>query len=38
LDAIDSHGHVPVPTGPGLGVAIDWDFVTKHQTGVTVYE
>jgi L-alanine-DL-glutamate epimerase-like enolase superfamily enzyme len=27
-----------VPTGPGLGVAIDWDFVTKHQTGVTVYE
>ncbi|MGH2458720.1 MAG: enolase C-terminal domain-like protein, partial [Chloroflexota bacterium] len=38
LDAIDSRGHVPVPTGPGLGVAIDWDFVTKHQTGVTVYE
>jgi L-alanine-DL-glutamate epimerase-like enolase superfamily enzyme len=38
LDAIDNQGHVPVPMGPGLGVAIDWDFVTKHQTGVTVYE
>jgi L-alanine-DL-glutamate epimerase-like enolase superfamily enzyme len=38
LDAIDNQGHVPVPMGPGLGIAIDWDFVTKHQTGVTVYE
>ena len=24
LDAIDSDGHVPVPAGPGLGVAYDW--------------
>jgi L-alanine-DL-glutamate epimerase-like enolase superfamily enzyme len=38
LDAIDNQGHVPVPMGPGLGVAIDWDFVTKHQTGVMVNE
>ncbi len=38
FDAVDSRGHVSVPTGPGLGVAIDWDFVRHNQTGVTVYE
>jgi L-alanine-DL-glutamate epimerase-like enolase superfamily enzyme len=38
IDAIDSRGHVPLPTGPGLGVTVDWDYVTSHQTGVTVYE
>jgi L-alanine-DL-glutamate epimerase-like enolase superfamily enzyme len=34
LDAIDRNGHVPVPQGPGLGVEIDWDWVTKHRTGM----
>jgi L-alanine-DL-glutamate epimerase-like enolase superfamily enzyme len=29
-DAIDATGCVPVPTGPGLGVSYDWDFVRKH--------
>jgi L-alanine-DL-glutamate epimerase-like enolase superfamily enzyme len=38
LDAVDARGHVPVPTGPGLGAAIDWDYVRHHQTGLTVYE
>jgi L-alanine-DL-glutamate epimerase-like enolase superfamily enzyme len=38
LDAIDEHGHVPVPRGPGLGVSIDWDFVRHNQVGLIVYE
>jgi L-alanine-DL-glutamate epimerase-like enolase superfamily enzyme len=38
LDAVDARGHVPVPTGPGLGVTLDWDFVAAHGTGLTVYE
>ncbi len=33
LDAIDEHGCVPVPDGPGLGVDIDWDWIKAHQTG-----
>ncbi len=37
LNAIDVNGHVPVPHGPGLGVAIDWDWVSRHQTGVAEY-
>ena len=38
LDAIDAKGHVPIPQKPGLGVDIDWDWVTKQRTGMTVYE
>jgi L-alanine-DL-glutamate epimerase-like enolase superfamily enzyme len=38
LDAVDARGHVPVPTGPGLGVTIDWDYVAAHRTGLMVYE
>lgn len=34
LDAIDARGHVPIPQGPGLGVAIDWEWVTAHRTGM----
>lgn len=30
-DAIDQHGTVPVPTGPGLGVNYDWEFVLRHK-------
>ncbi len=37
LDAIDERGHVPVLQGPGLGVAIDWDYVRQQEVGVTVY-
>jgi L-alanine-DL-glutamate epimerase-like enolase superfamily enzyme len=38
LDAVDAHGHVPVLLGPGLGGAIDWDYVQHQQVGVTVYQ
>ncbi|HWQ12111.1 MAG TPA: enolase C-terminal domain-like protein [Roseiflexaceae bacterium] len=37
LDAIDADGCVPVPQGPGLGVAIDWDWVAAHRTGLVEY-
>jgi len=38
LDAVDDRGHVPVPTGAGLGTPLDWDFLNAHQTGRVVYE
>jgi L-alanine-DL-glutamate epimerase-like enolase superfamily enzyme len=38
IDSIDARGHVPVPTGPGLGVQLDWDFIKSHSAGVTTYE
>jgi len=38
ISAIDAEGNVPVPQGPGLGVAIDWDWVEHHRTGLVVYE
>jgi L-alanine-DL-glutamate epimerase-like enolase superfamily enzyme len=34
LSAIDGRGHVPIPQGPGLGVAIDWEWVEGHRTGM----
>jgi L-alanine-DL-glutamate epimerase-like enolase superfamily enzyme len=38
LDAVDAHGHVPVPQGPGLGVTIDWEWVQANEVGKVVYE
>jgi len=38
LDAIDKNGYIQVPQGPGLGVEYDWDFITKHSKGATVYD
>lgn len=38
LDCIDANGHVPVPDGPGLGVAYDWDYIARHRTNLTVFE
>jgi len=38
LDCVDSDGTVPVPTGPGLGVTYDWDFIAKHRTALHVFE
>ena len=38
LDAVDKNGHVTVPTGPGLGVTFDWDWIKAHQTGHAVYD
>ena len=37
LDAIDEDGCVPTPTGPGLGVEIDWDCMAAHKVGVQAY-
>jgi L-alanine-DL-glutamate epimerase-like enolase superfamily enzyme len=37
LDAIDADGCVPVPQGPGLGVAIDWDWVAHNRTALVSY-
>ena len=31
---LDGDGCVPVPSGPGLGVTYDWDFISKQQTGL----
>jgi len=38
IDAIDKKGYIEVPQGPGLGVEYDWEFITGHSTGVTVYQ
>ena len=34
LDAVEPGGYVPVPTGPGLGVVYDWEFIKKNTTAV----
>ena len=31
LDAIGQDGCVAVPTGPGLGVQYDWDYINEHE-------
>lgn len=38
LEAVDRHGYVPVPQGPGLGVELDWDYIRAHEAGKVVYE
>lgn len=38
LDASDGEGNFPVPTGPGLGVTYDWDFIKKRTTAVHRFE
>ena len=35
---IDGDGCVPIPQLPGLGVAINWDWVERYRTGLVVYE
>ena len=37
LESIDSEGCVEPPMGPGLGVALDWDFIHHHLLTKTVY-
>lgn len=34
----DSDGRISVPEGPGLGVEIDWEFVTDRATRHTVID
>jgi L-alanine-DL-glutamate epimerase-like enolase superfamily enzyme len=38
LDAIDSRGHVPVPSGPGLGTPVDWQYVARQRAERVVYD
>jgi L-alanine-DL-glutamate epimerase-like enolase superfamily enzyme len=38
LEAVDANGCFPVPTGPGLGVTYDWDWITAHTTNVHRFE
>ena len=38
LGAVGADGCVPVPGGPGLGVAYDRDFITRHSQGKVTLE
>jgi L-alanine-DL-glutamate epimerase-like enolase superfamily enzyme len=38
LDAVDSNGCIPVPQGPGLGVAINWEWVERNRTNIIVFD
>ncbi|MCE7988358.1 MAG: mandelate racemase [Caldilinea sp. CFX5] len=38
LNSVDANGCVAVPEGPGLGVALDWDYINAHKTGEVIYE
>jgi L-alanine-DL-glutamate epimerase-like enolase superfamily enzyme len=38
LDCVDSDGTVPVPSGPGLGVDYDWQWIARHRTQLHVFE
>ena len=37
LEAIDPQGHVLIPQGPGLGVAINWEWVDRKRVAVVEY-
>ena len=38
LDCVDADGSVGVPTGPGLGVDYDWDFIAANRTALHVFD
>jgi len=38
LDCCGPDGCVEVPTGPGLGVTYDWDYINKNSIAKRVYE
>ena len=38
IDCIDKDGTVPVPSGPGLGVIYDWDFIKAHTRQVHIFD
>ena len=38
LDAVEADGCVPVPSGPGLGVTYDWDYVNAHALETRVLD
>ena len=37
LEAIDPQGYVSIPQGPGLGVAINWEWVDRKRVAVVEY-
>jgi L-alanine-DL-glutamate epimerase-like enolase superfamily enzyme len=38
LDAVGADGCVPVPTGPGLGVSYDWEFIERNKVSHRVFK
>ena len=34
VDPMDEQGYVSLPDGPGLGVELDWDYITSHSVDV----
>jgi L-alanine-DL-glutamate epimerase-like enolase superfamily enzyme len=38
LDCCGTDGCVEVPTGPGLGVIYDWDYINKNSVAKKIYE
>ena len=36
LNAVDENGCVFAPTGHGIGVPLDWDWINAHKTGTRV--
>ena len=37
LEAVGKDGCYPVPSGPGLGVPIDWEFIERNRTALHVF-
>ncbi len=37
-EALAPDGTLPVPSGPGLGVSYDWDFIERHQAARVVFD
>ena len=38
LDAVDESGSIPVPQGPGMGVAINWEWVDRNRTDMLSFD
>jgi len=38
LESIGKDGCVEPPSGPGLGIEYDWEYITKHQSDHAIYE
>ena len=36
LDSVDENGCVYAPTGNGIGVPLNWDWINAHKTGTRV--
>jgi L-alanine-DL-glutamate epimerase-like enolase superfamily enzyme len=34
IDGVDNDGNFPVPSGPGLGVTYNWEFIAHHRTAL----